>query len=181
MSSSPEDSPPRLSALRGTQSNSELALDPSRNLTYTPSPVETTFQRPRSSSEGVLEPFFDDIPPGAVATTSPDAVPTGPSHMFGRSCPDNNPNCHWHHQQMQHCHVPWKTCKRATQAIRQFYFAGEAWLEAPEGWNAEHEHCLRTNNKCPRHSTLEVIRGEMAISGLSAGKPTNHHEEGKQN
>ncbi|KAI5253055.1 hypothetical protein E4T42_03053 [Aureobasidium subglaciale] len=73
MSSPPEDSPPKLSALRGTQRNSELALDPSRNLTYTPSPVETTFQRPRSSSEGVLEPFFDDSPPGAVVTTSPDA------------------------------------------------------------------------------------------------------------
>lgn len=40
-------------------------------------------------------------------------------------------------------------------AIRQSCRAGGDWMGAPDGWNKEHEPCLKTQKKCDIHAGIQ--------------------------
>ncbi|KAG9957691.1 hypothetical protein KCU61_g8924, partial [Aureobasidium melanogenum] len=167
----------RVTTPRTTISNPEHALDYVEELLYTSNAPDTTsdLRRPRAASGSDL--IADD-----------QQTVTAQKHVYGQPCPEYNEDCHYHHQLTQHCHISWRHCASALNAVKQSYGTGGEWIGAPEGWNETHDSCLKTDKKCDTHAKLQGVPLEKQKNKRYPGKPrvrgkdsrgTKNHQKGK--
>ncbi|KAI4744145.1 hypothetical protein E4T50_05500 [Aureobasidium sp. EXF-12298] len=136
---------------RTTTSNPEHAIDYVAELLYTSKDLDTTsdLKRPRAASGSAL--LAEELESDSILRPSTSST----KHVYGQPCPDQNQECHYHNQLTQYCHIPWRHCSSALNAIKQSYKVGGEWTGAPIGWNEAHEPCLKTNRKCDVHAKLQ--------------------------
>lgn len=74
-------------------------------------------------------------------------------HKIGYPCPQGSPACHWHHSDINPCHISWQRCGLAVKAAKATYYASiheqKAWSGAPVGWNAQHATCYNKTEHNP--------------------------------
>ncbi|CAD0099760.1 unnamed protein product, partial [Aureobasidium mustum] len=158
----------RVAAPRTTISNPESALDYVEELLYNSKLADTTsdLKRPRAGSGSAL--LTDETRIGSDSTSISEQ-----KHIHGKPCPDQDQNCHYHHQLTQHCHIPWRHCASAltVNAIKQSHRTGGAWIGAPDGWNKDHESCLTTTKKCDIHAGMHGMSSEKQRNKKYPDKP----------
>ncbi|KAH0354332.1 hypothetical protein KCU81_g1336, partial [Aureobasidium melanogenum] len=153
----------RVTTPRTTISNPDASLNYIEELLYHSKQPDTTsdLKRPRASSESTLVEDESNTRPSTDSK----------KHTYGQPCPENNEHCHYHHQLTQYCHIPWRNCSSALNAIKQSYRTGGQWIGAPKGWNETHNSCLKTDKKCDAHAQLHDIVLEKQKNKKYPGKP----------
>lgn len=99
----------RIAAPRTTISDPESALDHVEELLYVSKDRDTTsdLKRPRAASGSAL--LTDEVEASPKTHSS--------TYVYGKPCPEENEDCHYHNQLTQHCHIPWRHCSSARMFV----------------------------------------------------------------
>lgn len=93
------------------------------------------------------------VQPNSVGPAKPGHGHQKNRHRQGEQCLLGDSRCHFHHK-MEACHLHWTQCYHAKKAINASFYAKKTWTGAPVGWNAEHEKCLKSGDRCALHQKL---------------------------